>query len=156
MEPDKALTKLMDFCARGEKCTKDVKDKLKRWELTEEQIDAIIRQLQEQKFIDDSRYALAFANDKNRFNFWGKTKIRYHLQSKGITSELIRAALNEINEEEYQVQLEDMLRKKIRGMIPIEDPYQAKAKLVRFAASRGFEAELIFSTLDRLLKDATD
>lgn len=156
MDPNKALAKMMDVCSRSEKCTRDVRDKLRRWELTESQITTIILQLTEQKFIDDNRYAGAFVRDKSQFNRWGKTKIRYHLQVKGISVEAIAIALTEIKEDKYHEQLEHILRNKIRGMVPIEDHYKAKAKLVRFAASRGFEAGLIYAAVDKLLKEISD
>ncbi|MEA1875358.1 MAG: regulatory protein RecX [Bacteroidota bacterium] len=153
---NKALAKMMDACSRAEKCTRDIRDKLRKWELPESQIATIIEQLKEQKFIDDNRYAKAFVRDKSQFNRWGKTKIRYHLQAKGIPAEAIVIALQEIEEDKYQEQLEHILRNKIRGMVPIEDYYQAKAKLIRFAASRGFEAELVYAAVDRLLKEMSD
>lgn len=156
MDPNKALAKIMNTCARAEKCSWDIKDKLRRWDLSELQIDSIIQQLKEQKFIDDDRYAKAYAKDKNQFNTWGKTKIRYHLQVKRIPSESIAEALKEINEEVYHDQLEQLLRNRIRSIIPIEDNYLAKAKLVRFAASKGYEPELVYSTVDKLLTEFSD
>lgn len=156
MDFNKALAKMMDVCSRTEKCTRDVRDKLRKWELPESQITTIIEQLKEQKFIDDDRYAKAFVRDKSKFNRWGKTKIRYHLQAKGISAEVIAIALKEIKEDKYQEQLEQILRNKIRGMLPIEDLYKAKAKLIRFAASRGFEAGLIYAAVDKLLKEISD
>jgi len=153
MDSNKALAKMMDICSRSEKCTRDVRDKLRKWELSESETEDVILKLKEQKFIDDDRYAKAFVRDKSHFNRWGKTKIRYHLQAKEISAETISIALTEIKEDKYHEQLEQILRNKIRGMIPIEDQYKAKAKLVRFAASRGFEAGLIYAAVDRLLKE---
>lgn len=156
IDSNKALAKMMDVCSRAEKCSRDVRDKLRRWELPESQIASIIEQLKEQKFIDDDRYAKAFVRDKSKFNRWGKTKIRYHLQAKGIPAEVITIALTEIQEDTYQDQLEYILLNKVRGMMPIEDHYKAKAKLVRFAASRGFEAGLVYAAVDKLLKEISD
>lgn len=156
MEPNKALAKIMNLCARAEKCSWDVREKLKKWELTGDQINEIVQKLYDQKFVDDTRYAKAYVKDKSQFNYWGKTKIRYHLQAKRIPTEVISDALDEIDEESYHEQLEYLLRKKIRSLIPIEDSYHAKAKLVRFSASRGFEPSLIYSVVDRLLKEFTD
>lgn len=156
MDTNKALAKIMNLCARAEKCSWDVREKLKKWELTGDQINEIVQKLYDQKFVDDTRYAKAYVKDKSQFNYWGKTKIRYHLQAKRISTEVISDALDEIDEESYHEQLEYLLRKKIRSLIPIEDSYQAKAKLVRFSASRGFEPSLIYSVVDRLLKEITD
>ena len=142
---------MMNTCARSEKCAWDIRKKLKQWELTSPQIEEIIQQLREQKFIDDERYARAFTKDKSRFNAWGKTKITYHLRSKGIAPDVIAEALHEIREEDYKDRLEQILEAKIRSLQPIDDKYKAKAKLVRYAASKGFEPELIYSTIDSLM-----
>lgn len=146
----------MAWCARAEKCSQDARAKLRTWGISDADADKVLRQLQDQHFIDDSRFALAFARDKSRFNSWGKTKISYHLQMKGIPRDLINQALAGIVGDDYQEQLERLLRNKIKTLIPIEDPYQTRMKLLRFASGRGYEPDLIFAAVDQLLKELED
>lgn len=153
---DKALNKMIAHCARRETCQGDVQEKLLRMGLNDADAQEVIARLVEQKFIDDRRFALAFCRDKVRFNSWGRTKIRYHLQQKKVDPEIIREALDSLQQEAYEQTLEEMLAKKLRQISPVTDPFLAKAKLIRFAASRGFEADLIYAAVDRLLRAAEE
>jgi len=65
---------------------------------------------------------------------------------KRIDNNTIETALEEINDEQYQQVLNDLILKK-RKTIKDPDAYSLKAKLVRFAAGRGFEPDLIFRIL---------
>lgn len=152
MDPDKAFQKMMASCARHEQCSWDIKEKLKKWQLTDSDSDSIISRLEEQKFIDNERFVKAYVKDRSQFNDWGKNKIRYHLQVKRISPELIDDALNSIEDENYSATLEKILQIKLQQIKPVDDKWQAKAKLIRFAASKGFEPELIYQKVDSLLK----
>ena len=76
------------------------------------------------------------------------TVIRDALQQKRIGNNDIVNALSLIDEEAYTTLLADLLEKKSRS-INDEDVEVRRSKLLRFAASRGFETELVF----RILKE---
>jgi len=151
MKPEKALQKMMASCARREYCSWDVRQKLRRFDLTPEDVDGIITKLEDQKFIDNERFVKAFVKDKMQFNSWGRTKIRYQLQMKQISSDLINEALTIIKDDPYQEKLERILKKKLSELVPVEDKWAAKTKLIRHAASKGFEPDLIYKTIDSLM-----
>ncbi len=142
---------MMASCARREQCSWDIEEKLHRFDLTQNDISQIIRTLEAQKFIDNERYAKAFVKDKMQFNQWGKNKIKYHLQAKRLPEELISSALETIKEDVYSDKLDEILRKKLAQLEPVEDYFKTKAKLIRYAASKGFEASAIYEKVDRLL-----
>ena len=144
---------MMASCARREYCSWDIQQKLRRYELSTQDAEGIISKLEEQKFIDNERFARAFVKDKMEFNSWGKTKIRYHLQTKRIPPELISEALSVIKDDPYQEKLERILKKKLSELMPVEDKWIAKSKLVRHAASKGFEPDMIYRTIDSLMGD---
>ena len=151
MKPEKAFQKMMASCARREYCSWDVKQKLRRFELSTEDVDDIITKLENQKFIDNERFVKAFVKDKMEFNSWGKTKIRYQLQMKHISPILINEALTIIKDDPYQEKLERILKKKLSQLMPVEDKWAAKTKLIRHAASKGFEPDMIYKTIDSLM-----
>jgi regulatory protein len=100
-----------------------------------------------ERFIDDSRYASAFVKDKFRQNKWGKVKISAHLRSKSLGDDLIRSALDEIDDEAYI----DMIREVIndhRRLVKAKNQYDMKGKLLRFALSRGYESHLVYDILN--------
>jgi regulatory protein len=149
MTKNEALAKCMKMCSVKEYAPSEIVQKLRDWEFSENDIDFIISQLKEEKFIDEYRMARFFANDKLRFNKWGKIKIKYMLQQKGLSAEAINEAIESINEDEYSKILVEEMRKKKKS-IREPDDYKAKAKLYQFAAGRGFESDIISKILKQL------
>ncbi|TKG92458.1 RecX family transcriptional regulator [Puteibacter caeruleilacunae] len=147
MTKEEALNKCAALCSKAEKCTFEILKKLARWELTEQESAWVILQLTSQKFIDDERYAHYFVRDKFRFNKWGKTKIAFQLRQKQISQEVISAALEEINEEEYI----DLAKELISAKIPKtkgKNQWDINSKIIRFMQGRGFDYSLTMSLLN--------
>ena len=126
---------------------RDIYQKLIAWECDVNMANEILQLLIEEKFIDNSRYAQFFVNDKFRFNKWGKIKLSYMLKQKNISGKIINMALEQIDETEYLETLEKLLQEKIRK-IKFKNQFDRKAKLMRFAQSRGFESELVFKLIE--------
>ena len=112
---------------------------LERVGLTEEESDRIIARLLEERFIDESRFARYFVNDKLRFNKWGRIKIAYELQKRNIPAPIRSEALEGIDEKEYADILQSLLKAKKKSTKG-KDERDIYIKLLRFAASRGFES----------------
>ena len=117
--------------------------KLRDWDVPLNLQEQIIEKLKEDKFIDDERFASAFANDKFKFNKWGKMKIRYELQNKMVEDEYISKALSKIDKNEYQEVALKLMNDKMRKTKE-PDNYILKQKVMRFMASRGFETGIVF------------
>ena len=145
-----ALSKVRYLCSKQEKCCFDIRKKLEDWQLSVDDQNKIIQSLIDDKFIDENRYASFFVRDKHRFNKWGRRKITYHLKQKQISELIIANALEGISENEYENNLEEILASKMRS-IREDDLYKLKAKLYRFAESRGFESDLILRNIKKLL-----
>jgi regulatory protein len=140
----------MKLCSTKEYAPSEIEKKLLDWEITEEFSKEIIAELVNGKFLDEFRMARYFANDKLRFNKWGKVKIKFMLQQKKISKEAISEALEQIAETEYITILKEELTKK-RKSIRDTDDYIIKAKLFQFASGRGFESDLIYKLLDKTI-----
>lgn len=141
----KILIKAASFCAYQERTIKEVRQRLRDWQLTDEDADPIIKELIAQNYLNESRFARSFVGGKFRIKKWGKLKIRQEMKLKGLSKEAIKQGLEEIDGDEYEATLRDLIYKKrqsLRG-----EPTQIKQKLVRFAASRGFESDLIWDIL---------
>ncbi len=147
--PDNAFLRLATLCARGEQAEGDLRKKLGDWGIAPSDANAIIARLKQERYLDNERYARAYCRDKLRFNGWGRSKIAYMLKGKGIEQDLIDAALAEIDEEQYAAILNEALEAKAHTLTG-KDPQQARAALLRFAASRGFEPALFFPAVSRL------
>ena len=93
LTPDQVLDKMAKYCAYQERCVKDVKDKLKTFDFSEEEKIKILEYLLDNRFVNDERFAMAFVRGKVNQSGWGVNKIRFHLMQKGIAKELIDEAL---------------------------------------------------------------
>ncbi|MBS2209803.1 regulatory protein RecX [Carboxylicivirga mesophila] len=151
MDCRQALNKAAALCSRKEYCTTDIRKKLVNWELGDEEVEAVLVRLVNEKFIDDSRYASYYVKDKFLFNGWGRIKIRFMLRSKGLSSSMIDEALEQIVDADYSEKLAELLHSKNR-QIKNKDAWQTKAALVRFAQSRGFEPDIVYRLIDQYLE----
>lgn len=142
-----ALARLEELCARSEQCSYDLRQKLYRWGV-DAPYDDIIDSLIDGKYLDDERFASAFVRDKYRFDRWGRRKIARALMAKRIPSAVISEALENIDAREYAMNCYNLLETRRRQLPDSIDDYERRAKLLRFAAGRGYEPSLIMRLLD--------
>lgn len=150
-----AYLRASTLCAKGEMCSFDIAEKFKKWGLDKCKSDKLIDQLIDERFIDDSRYAKAYCNDKWKYQKWGRNKIAYSLRMKKIPNEAIDNALTYIDGEIYEQQLFDAIKYKLKSLKD-KDKYQQRASLYRFAVSRGYESSLISKVLSKLQFECED
>ena len=135
-----AMIRLTAKCAGAEYCRADIRKMMSRWELPEGVADKIIKRLQDERYIDEQRYAHAFVRDKFRYNHWGWIRIEQELKRRNIAQEYIDEAKKEISEDanlEALRKIIDSKRRTVKG----KNEYEVNAKLFRFALSRGFSYE---------------
>jgi regulatory protein len=138
------LNKARKFCAYQERCLADVKAKLKEWNAADSTIEKIIQSLEKEDYINEERYAIAFALGKLRNNKWGRNKIFYAMSRKKIPEIYIQMGLNEIDEAEYVDILKAILESK---KIDEKDEFKKQNKLVRYAVQKGFQASLAWKVI---------
>ena len=139
---------MMALCSRREYCRKEILAKLTRLEA--EDSAGIVETLCRERYIDELRYATAFARDKSSLQGWGSLKIRVALQAKGIPAETIAAALGEIDAPAAEERLASLLRTKLRSLRGEPDEAARYRKLLRFGLGRGYDYEQIKRTYDNL------
>lgn len=151
MDPQKVADRMRGLCSRRECCRQDIMKKvLAALGGDADEAGRIMDRLVEEKYIDDLRYASAFARDKSSIAGWGATKIRYMLAAKGIDRETIAAALQEVDEGKASDRLEKLLSAKVRSL---KDDPQCRMKLLRFALGRGYQYDEAAEVIDRLLNE---
>ncbi len=146
-----ALAKLAALCSRGEHCSHEMLVKMERWGLDSEAQARVMAQLTAGRYVDDRRFARAFALDKVRYDHWGRRKIDQALWAKRIDETIRRDVLDAIDNDEYVKVLRPLLQSKSRSVKGSSD-YEKRMKLVRFALGRGFDME----TIQRCLNGADD
>jgi regulatory protein len=144
-----ALNKAMAQCSRREFCIHEIREKIGSWGVGVNDNDKIIRTLVMENFINEQRFARAFVKDKFNYNRWGKFKIALHLRAKNIPEDIIKQALDSIDNELYIKTLQDLISGH-RRVVKAKNKYYLKAKLLRFGLSKGFESSLIYDLLNDL------
>jgi len=145
-----AKAKMEALCSRREYCTADIREKLKRYMLPEEAVTDIISSLQRDKYLDDLRYAAAFARDKSSLAGWGARKIEFALRRKGVSSEVIREALCDIDQEKVSERMQEVVLRKWRSLSNEDDLEKRRIKTIKFALGRGYSFEEVSSFVQGL------
>ncbi|WP_052597816.1 regulatory protein RecX [Aureispira sp. CCB-QB1] len=147
---DQARSKLQAFCAYQERCHKEVRSKLLDLGIYGDDVDAIIADLIEDNFLNELRYAIAFAGGKFRIKKWGKHRIIRELKLNQVSAYSIKKAIqNELPDEDYLETLEQVIQKRNR-LLKEPNLYKRKQKIAKYVIDKGFESPLVWETIHRL------
>lgn len=149
LTPDQVLDKMAKYCAYQERCVKEVRDKLKTYEISQQGRDEILEYLLDNRFVNDERFAKSFVRGKINQSGWGLNKIRFHLMQKGIAKDIIDEALEQTDEETYRQRLIDILKTKSKT-VKAETDFEKKRKLAAYAMQKGFEGALVWEVVKGL------
>jgi regulatory protein len=139
---EQALQKLKHYCAYQERCHSEVKEKLYSLGVWKKDHDGIISTLIEENYLNEERFAMAYAGGKWRVKHWGRVRIKYELKQKQISEYCIKKALKQIDEEEYLRVLNELAEAKYRSLK--SDQYLVrKKKTIDYLVNRGFEIPLV-------------
>lgn len=136
--PEQALASLMRLCAKAERSSGDALRLMHRWGLADADARRVLDRLQKDRFIDDSRYAKAFVREKMNLSGWGAYKIGATLRTKGIAQQIITQAMEQLDGTDMQERLSGLIARRLRTL-RTKSPYDARAKLVRYAISQGYD-----------------
>lgn len=139
-------SKAASYCSIAERCEQEIIEKMAKWGTPEDEQQAIINKLIEDDFLNERRYATAFARDKFRFNKWGRIKISYALKLKGISSHNIREGLSAIDEYIYRQTIKKLTVAKQKS-IKDASPSVVYVKTLKYLISKGFESDIISQIL---------
>ena len=143
---DTAL-KYISYKMRSEK---EVRDKLKKAEVSAEAEEHAISKMKELGYIDDAGYAEMYISELSAS--FGKNAIEQKLFMKGISKEIIRELLAGIEQRELAVSWAEKLFKKYFG----DDKYKVKQKVFRAMMTRGFDFDDIKYAVARVSEQGDD
>jgi len=144
----KCLTRLQRLCSKAEYCEADVYRKaLKQLEGDTAAAAEVVASLVEDHYVDDARYASAYAREKAGIQGWGPIKIRFQLRAKGVKDAVITEALEEIEPEKADSKLDKLLQAKSRSL---EGDPEIRLKLLKFGLSRGYNYDDVEASLARI------
>ena len=145
-DPKVALAKAENYCAYQERSQQEVRDKLYEWGLWPDAIEQVISELIQGNFLNEERFAKAYAKGKFSQKAWGRVKIKQGLKLKRVPDVLIKKALLTIDADDYFTTLTRLLDKKA-GTISEKNELKRRYKLQQYAMGRGFEADLVAEVL---------
>lgn len=139
------------LCSRREYCVADIRRKLSDalegdTDAVQEVLDSLIRE----KYVDDMRYASAFARDKASIAGWGSIKISHALVAKGVDRVIIGEALEEVDCSKAEDRMEKLMANKYRSL---KDDPQCRLKMLRFGLGRGYPYDEINITVEKLISE---
>ena len=154
MEEKRILERLQRQCARMEYCSSDIYRKaLKALEGDAEAAARIVASLVQDRYVDDRRYASAFAREKSSLQGWGAVKIRFLLRGKGISDEIIDEALQEVDPEKAASKLYKLAADKYRLL---KDDPQCRLKLLKALLSRGYGYDEVDAAVKKAMQSGND
>ena len=139
------LKRLEYFCAYQERCEFDVLEKIKKLGLQNpEKTEMLIKRLQKDGFLDQTRFVNSYITGKVSIKKWGVNKIRAGLVQKRIDPVIIARGIMEIDADLYQENLQALFEKKILALKDYKTDYQQKSKVIRFLSGKGYSSEEIY------------
>ncbi|HNA92369.1 MAG TPA: regulatory protein RecX [Chitinophagaceae bacterium] len=146
---EQALQKLKQYCAYQERCHREVKEKLYALGVWKRDHDEIIATLIEENYLNEERFAIAYAGGKFRIKGWGRVKIKYELKQKRVSEYCIKKALKQIDESNYIDKLTKLAIEKYQSLKG-EQYLIRKKKTIDYLVGRGFELDLINFVISEL------
>jgi regulatory protein len=143
--------KIYHYCAYQERSHQEVKNKLDDLELSSPEVEEMISHLITEGYLNEERFAKAFAGGKFRLKNWGRIKIVNALEAKGLTKNCIRIGLREIDETDYRRTIELLVFKKA-DQTDEKNIYVKREKLAMHVIQKGFEPELVWEIVKEVIK----
>jgi regulatory protein len=141
-----AIIKARTFCNYRERCHKELREKLYNLGLWKRDVDHVIMQMIEENLLNEERFAKSYARGHFYNKKWGKYKITVELRSKQIHDRLIKEALMEIDEDDYQSMIKKLIDRKAKELKG--KPFEKKQKVSRYLLQKGYSYNEISTHLN--------
>lgn len=147
---DEAQAKMENYCAYQERCHQEVEQKLREIKLIPEAVEKIMLHLFQHDYINETRFAKAYARGKFSIKKWGRNRIVNELKKRKISSYNINKALLEIPDDDYQKSFDELAQKRFY-QIKETNKYKKRKKLADYLLYRGWESELVYEKTVQLI-----
>lgn len=113
-------------------------------------IDKVVKELEDNKLLDDFKFARLWIDNRLQFKPKGVIALRYELKEKGISTSVIDKAINEkaVGFDEYETARE-LAEEKLQNLKDIPEIKQKK-KIYGLLYRRGFKFEVIERILEEI------
>ncbi len=129
------------------RCESEVRDYLKKKNISDKNIDQIIEKLKYEGFINEKLYVKSFISDKVRLSGFGLNKIRNELLNLKIDKNIIEEEIINYPKEEIIENLNKLIDKKIRNNKNYGESV-LRQKIISEFLNKGYNREDIVNILD--------
>ena len=147
---ERALQKIKHYCSYQERSHQEVKEKLYGFGLYKDEVESLLSQMIEENYLNEERYAIAFAGGKFRIRQWGRIKIKYELKQKRVSEYCIKKGLASIAEDDYKITLQKLFEEKKELLKKEKNELNKKQRLRFFLVQKGYEPQLISELLSKI------
>ena len=133
--PQEIRQQIYAYCAYQERSHREVRKKLYDLGLYSQDVDETLAVLITEGYLNEERFAKAFAGGKFRIKSWGRVKIVHELEARGLTKKCIHSGMLEISDDDYVEALTKLLHKKSSSLSE-SDVFKKRNKLGKFAISK--------------------
>lgn len=145
------LLKASSFCAYQERTQQEVRNKLYEQDVDKDLIEEVIVKLIEENFLNEERFAKAYAGGKFRIKRWGRNKIVQELKQKGLSAYCIKKGMEEIDAKDYEDTLQFLIDKKEKE-VKEKNVFKRKDKISKYLIRKGYEPELVWDKINEVYK----
>lgn len=143
---------ILKLISRREHGRKELFRKAQQKDYSPDIIEHVLSELEKKDFINDTRFANKFANDKGTLSNWGPSKITAHLRKKGVDKKISQEAVKQVYEEiDLEAQLSGLVLKRKRHFLREKDALKRKKKVINYLLQKGYQPENIYRYIDTLM-----
>ena len=150
LTPEQAKEKIQRYCAYQERSHQEVRNKLYEYGLYRTDVEESLSQLITDGYLNEERFAKAFAGGKFRMKKWGRIRIIHALEAKGVSANCIRIGLKEIDEPTYLSTLRQLLEEKLPH-VDAENVFALRDKLSKYVIQKGYEPDIVWKEINGLI-----
>ncbi len=143
--------KLERYCVYQDRCHQEVERKFREFHVIPAAKELIFLHLLAHDFLNEERFSKSYARGKFSIKKWGKQRIIRELKFRDISEYNIKTALKEIDEAVYLTTIYDITEKR-NALITEENSYKRKKKLTDFLLRKGYEFDLIYTTVKAVIE----
>ena len=148
---DKARREALRFLAYRNRSRAEVRRKLAQ-HYPSELVEQVIARLVEQRYLDDVSFAIEWRRQRERRRPRGQSVLRRELLALGVDREVIREALEGIEEAENAYRAAGAMAQRLAGT----DYGTFRQKVWVYLQRRGFDHSVIGSTIERYWSELSD
>jgi regulatory protein len=147
---EQAFVGAYSYLARRERTVAQVRAHLESVSTATELIDTVLTVLIEQNYLNDTRYAQRFAEDRRHLDGWGSERICQRLMMHGIDHDLVQQVVSRSGTEELDAAVA-LLSSRVR-VAPVDQ--QARKRAFGMLVRRGYETDLAYAAIRRFESEA--